>query len=211
MGNSFSSQMPLVAGPISEDSRSLCTYFISSWDDIQKKDSFVFHFQEDGRFCGIEISHFGDEDPQVFGERATGSGRNFTATVDAQSWITGLQFNVCNVGDLRADAVVGITGWSQCMIEPHFTGAILINVQLLVENGDDIQLGAWDGDKRQISSARKDHIITGTVGEIAVSHLHFSYSSLDKSQLTHVIRWRHPTIRSSTMSKNTLYALSFPF
>lgn len=108
--NSFSSQMPLVAAPLSKDSRSLCTYFVSSWDDIERKNSFVFHFQGDGRLCGIEISHFGDEDSQLFGERATGSARNFTAVIPLQYWITGLEFNICNAGDLRADAVVGITG-----------------------------------------------------------------------------------------------------
>jgi len=106
---SISLQMPLVSSPPSKDARSLQMQFISSWEDLEKELRLVFSFVEDGRLGGIEMNLTGES--KVFGSVSIpGPGSRIEVIVPAETWIDGLELNICNADDLSADAKVGVSG-----------------------------------------------------------------------------------------------------
>lgn len=110
--NSLSLQMPLVASPVSKEFRPLSTYFISSWEDMNKEHTFTFHFNDDGRLCGLEVEMAGTNSSKLLGEKTKipDLGASSKFVIPAGNWITGFELNIGNCYTLNKDAKIGITG-----------------------------------------------------------------------------------------------------
>jgi hypothetical protein len=107
--NSVSLNMPLVASPVSKKVRPFSAYFLLSWDDLEKDHVLIFHFNDDGRLCGLEVGTIGAKGSRVIGEKAPRFGSSVKVDVPAESWITGLELNIGNCSSLDNDAVIGVT------------------------------------------------------------------------------------------------------
>lgn len=108
--NRLSLSMPLVASPVSKEFRPLSTYFISSWDDLEKGTLFAFYFNDSSRLCGLEVLTVGTNDSRLLGEKPSRAGSGVKVKVPAGDWINCFDLNIGNCQYLDKDAVIGITG-----------------------------------------------------------------------------------------------------
>ena len=106
IGEGVSLQMPLVADK-SKDTQSLHTQFLSSWEDLKKKVRFLFYFRDDGRLCGVEMMFVEAGYQKIFGIRARES---VEVAVPGETWIEGVEFNICDADNLIDHAKLGISG-----------------------------------------------------------------------------------------------------
>lgn len=109
---SVSLGMPLVATPVSRDAKALCTYLVSSWEDLNEDMVMQFYFleEDDGRLCGICV-----EGQSVFGQS---SQHSVDVVIKSGNWVQGFELNVSGAGDLSNKAKIGITGvkvWLFCV------------------------------------------------------------------------------------------------
>ncbi|KAE8450747.1 hypothetical protein EG329_005660 [Mollisiaceae sp. DMI_Dod_QoI] len=139
--------MPIVGNPVPSDGKAVNGYFVESWEGLKRGARLVFWFQdweenEDGRLCGVGMP----------GGRAFGMKGKKTVEVEIEKgcWIEGLVLNIYGGSEnALKDVKIGITG-----------------VELILDNGRNIQVGSQNGDKRLLK-ANDGMVVIGLIGELS--------------------------------------------